>query len=263
VILHSLEAPALAARDRIVIWSAVIALLVLAWGYLIVIDRQMSAMADGALQAEMLRAMAQPWQAADMLFTFAMWMVMMVGMMVGPAAPILLLFAATEARHGRGRITLAVLLFGLGYLTIWLGFSGWATVALWALHDAGLLSPMMAASNPRLSGIILLGAGVYQLTPLKSACLAHCRSPLGFLMTHWRDGRGGALRMGLAHGVYCLGCCWALMCVLFVVGVMNLLWVAALTLFVLLEKVGPAPAFIARATGVALVAAGVWFLIAA
>ena len=120
----------------------------------------------------------------------------------------------------------------------------------------------MAASNPHLSGIILLGAGVYQLTPLKSACLAHCRSPLGFLMTHWRDGRGGALRMGLAHGVYCLGCCWALMCVLFVVGVMNLLWVAALTLFVLLEKVGPAPAFIARATGVALVAAGVWFLIA-
>jgi predicted metal-binding membrane protein len=262
VILHSLHAPALAVRDRVVIWSAVIALLALAWGYLFALDREMTAMASGPLQDEMARAMAQPWHAADMLFTFAMWLVMMVGMMIGPAAPMLLLFAATEARHRRGRVTLAVLLFGLGYLTIWLGFSGWATVAQWALHDARLLSPMMAASNPKLSGIILLGAGVYQLTPLKSACLAHCRSPLGFLMTHWRDGRGGALRMGLAHGVYCLGCCWALMCVLFVVGVMNLLWVAGLTLFVLLEKVGPAPVFFARASGVALIAAGTWFLFA-
>jgi len=221
----------------------------------------MSALVDGPLQAEMLRAMTEPWQAADMLFTFAMWLVMMIGMMLGPALPMLLLFAATEARHGRGRMTLSVLLFGLGYLTIWLGFSGWATVAQWALHDASLLSPMMETSNARLSGIILLGAGIYQLTPLKSACLAHCRSPLGFVMTHWRDGRAGALRMGLAHGVYCLGCCWALMCVLFVVGVMNLLWIAALTLFVLLEKVGPAPVFVARATGVGLIAAGVYCLV--
>jgi predicted metal-binding membrane protein len=119
-----------------------------------------------------------------------------------------------------------------------------------------MLSPMMAASSPRVGGAILLAAGVYQLTPFKRACLTHCRSPLGFLMTHWRGGTRGALLMGLRHGAYCLGCCWALMGVLFAVGVMNLLWVAALTVFVLVEKSGPAGIVIARAAGAAMIAWG-------
>jgi len=118
----------------------------------------------------------------------------------------------------------------------------------------------MATSSARLGGAILIAAGVYQLTPFKGACLTHCRSPLGFLMSHWRGGTAGALRMGIAHGTYCVGCCWALMGVLFVVGVMNLAWVAALTVFVLVEKIGPAGAIVARAAGLVMIAAGalVW-----
>lgn len=261
MIFDSLETPALGARDRAVVWCALIVLIALSWGYLFALHKEMSALANGgASAAELLRTMTQPWQAADVLFTFAMWFVMMIGMMAGSAAPMLLLFAATEARRG-SRISLAVASFGAGYLAVWLGFSALATLAQWALHNAGLLSPLMVTTEPRVGGAILLVAGVYQLTPLKAACLALCRSPLGFMMTHWRDGRAGAWRMGLAHGLHCLGCCWALMGVLFVVGVMNLLWVAALTLLVLLEKVGFAPLLVARATGIALVAAGIRFLV--
>ena len=211
------------------------------------------------MMAQMGMAMDMPWTAADMFFTFAMWAVMMVGMMAGAAAPVLLLFAAAHARRaGRGG-RLAVMLFGLGYITVWVGFSACAALTQWALHEAALLSPAMRASNPYLAGAILVVAGAYQLTPWKGACLTQCRSPLGFLMTNWRDGSRGALQMGIRHGAYCLGCCWALMCVLFVVGVMNLIWVATLTAFVLLEKVGPAGTVVARAAGATMVLAGILF----
>src|SRR5438874_13123366 len=112
----------------------------------------------------------------------------------------------------------------------------------------------MTTSSARLSSAILIASGVYQLTPFKGACLTHCRSPLGFLMSRWRDGTGGAMRMGIEHGTYCLGCCWALMCVVFVVGVMNLVWVAAMAIFVLVEKIGPAGEVVARVAGVGVVA---------
>jgi len=150
--------------------------------------------------------------------------------------------------------------FGLGYLAVWTGFSACAAIAQEALHRAALLSGGMAASSPRVAGAILIAAGAYQLTPFKGACLTWCRSPLGFLMSNWRDGALGAFRMGLSHGLYCLGCCWALMCVLFAVGVMNLLWVAGLTALVLLEKVGPLGAVAARVTGVIMIAVGAMWL---
>jgi len=209
-----------------------------------------------------------------------MWVVMMVGMMAGAAAPVLLLFAGAQAGRGsqessgvgygirpltpegvgyriRPRTPMALPLFGLGYLTVWVGFSACAALAQEALHRAAMLSPAMAASSPRLSGAILIAAGAYQLTPFKGACLTRCRSPLGFLMTSWRDGAFGAFRMGLAHGTYCLGCCWALMGVLFAVGVMNLLWVAALTVLVLIEKVGPWGHTVARVAGAAIIVFGI------
>lgn len=214
------------------------------------------------MMAEMGMTMDMSWDAADVFYAFAMWAVMMVGMMAGPAAPVLLLFAAARAKRGERGARLAVLMFGLGYVTVWVGFSACAALAQWALHETAMLSPAMAASSPYLGGAILIGAGAYQLTPWKGACLTQCRSPLGFLMTNWRDGQLGALQMGARHGAYCLGCCWALMCVLFVVGVMNLVWVAALTVFVLLEKVGPAGAIVARVAGAAMVLAGI-LLIAA
>lgn len=153
------------------------------------------------------------------------------------------------------------MLFALGYLAVWTGFSGVATLVQWALHAAALLSSTMAAGSPRMAGTILFAAGVYQLTPAKSACLTQCQSPLGFLMGHWRDGNVGAFTMGLRHGVYCLGCCWALMAVLFAVGVMNLLWVAALTVFILAEKVGRSGAIVSRIGAIVLLGWGVVLLI--
>ena len=205
-------------------------------------------------------AMDSPWTSHDVLFAFVMWTVMMAAMMLPSAMPVLLLAAKAPAAQQSGRVSTAVL-FGAGYFLVWTGFSAAATLAQWALHDAAMLSPAMATASPRLAGAILIAAGLYQLTPLKHACLTHCRSPLDFLMSHWRTGPVGALRMGAHHGAYCLGCCWMLMAALFAVGVMNLLWVAALAAFVLVEKYGPAPALLSRAAGVALITFGLIRLI--
>lgn len=213
------------------------------------------------MMAAMGMTMDMPWSAADIFLTFAMWAVMMVGMMAPSALPVLLLFAAARAERVERRVSLATLVFGLGYITVWTGFSAGAALAQWGLHQAAMLSMAMASSSGRLTGAILIAAGAYQLTPWKNRCLSHCRSPLGFLMTNWRDGITGAFQMGFRHGAYCLGCCWALMCVLFVVGVMNLLWVATLTGFVLIEKTGPAGAILARVAGAAMVVLGVVSLV--
>jgi len=257
--VHSPSAvAAISRRDRILISTCLVVISALAWVYLVHLDRQMSSsMEPDTMMAEMGMTMDMPWTAADVFFTFAMWAVMMVGMMAGSAAPVLLLFAAAHARRGEHGVRLAVLMFGLGYLTVWVGFSACAALAQWAFHEMAMLSPAMTASSPYLAGAILVVAGAYQLTPWKGACLTQCRSPLGFLMSNWRDRRLGALQMGIRHGAYCLGCCWALMGVLFVVGVMNLIWVAALTAFVLLEKFGPGGAIVGRAAGAAMVVAGI------
>ena len=246
-------------RALILIPTCIVVVTALSWAYLVHLDHQMSSsMEHDKRMLEMGMPMNMPWTADDVFFTFTMWAVMMVGMMTGAATPVLLLFAAADAGRGSRSPSLSILMFGLGYLIVWTGFSALAALAQWALHLATMLSPTMAASSPRLAGVILITAGAYQLTPWKGRCLTHCRSPLGFVMTHWRDGKLGALRMGFGHGAYCLGCCWALMCVLFVVGVMNLIWVAALTGFVLLEKVGPAGAIVARIAGAAMVALGIF-----
>ena len=197
------------------------------------------------------------WGASEVFLTFVMWTVMMIGMMSASAAPVLVLFAgARSARDGRA-VSLPVLLFGLGYMTVWAGFSAVAALAQWALHQAALLSPAMAVSSPYFGGAILIAAGVYQLTPLKRACLTQCQSAQGFLMTHWRSGNRGAFIMGAAHGLSCLGCCWALMLVLFAVGVMNLAWVAVLAVFILVEKIGPPGALVSRIGGAVMIASGI------
>ena len=248
-------------RDRLIVWACIALVTVLAWSYLLHLDREMSSsMAHDRMMAEMGMTMDMPRTTADGFFTFAMWTVMMIGMMAGPATPMLLLFAGMQRTRASGSVPMALPSFALGYLALWAGFSACAAIAQEALHRAALLSPGMAASSPRTAGAIWIAAGVYQLTPYKGACLTWCRSPLGFLMSSWRDGALGAFRMGLRHGLYCLGCCWALMCVLFAVGVMNLLWVAALTALVLLEKVGPFGAMAARVTGVIMIAVGVMWL---
>ncbi len=261
MIPSSAQVTVLPRRDRVVISTCLVLLTALAWAYLLHLDRQMSAaMEHDRMMAEMGMTMDMPWTTADVLLTVAMWAVMMVGMMTPSAAPVVLLFAAMRRGLGAPRMPALAIAFVAGYLLIWFVFSVAAGLAQWALHSAALLSPMMTTSSAWLGAVILIAAGVYQLTPFKGACLTHCRSPLGFLMSHWREGTAGALRMGIVHGTYCLGCCWALMCVLFVVGVMNLMWVAAMAIFVLVEKIGPAGPWVSRAAGVAMIVGGAYLL---
>jgi predicted metal-binding membrane protein len=198
------------------------------------------------------------WNASALLLLFLMWAVMMVAMMVPSAVPMIQGFVAVnERRRNASRPVIPVGVFVLGYIVAWTSFSAAAALAQWGLHRAALLSPMMVSTSPILSGGLLLAAGIFQWTPLKRACLRNCRSPLTFLMSGWRDGTAGAFFMGLHHGAYCVGCCWALMVLLFVVGVMNLLWVAVIALFVIAEKVLPRGELIAHIAGVALVVVGI------
>jgi predicted metal-binding membrane protein len=193
-----------------------------------------------------------------------MWSVMMAAMMLPSAAPMILLFASVERRRrARAAATAPTAAFVAGYLLVWCGFSAVAALTQAALHQASLLSPMMVSTTPFLSGVLLLMAGFWQWLPLKQACLQHCRSPVHFFQHEWREGTAGAVRMGLGHGVYCLGCCWALMILLFVGGVMNLLVVAAIAALVLVEKVARSGPWIGRVAGLALAAWGALMLVTA
>jgi predicted metal-binding membrane protein len=187
-----------------------------------------------------------------------MWIVMMVAMMIPSALPMILMFAGVHRRRAfQGRATVPTGVFVLGYLTVWTAFSIVVSIAQAAMQEAALLSGAMAVTSPLLGGAVLFAAGVFQWTPLKRACLAACRSPLSFLMSRWREGYAGALGMGMRHGLYCLGCCWALMLLLFVAGVMNLLWVAVISGVVLLEKALPRGDDVGRVAGIGLMVAGV------
>ena len=204
-----------------------------------------------------------PWKAIEFAFVFAMWAVMMIGMMAPSAAPMILMYARVGRQAAaEGTPFAATGWFAGGYFLAWIGFSLVATVAQWTLERSALLDVEMASASDALGGAILIAAGVYQWTPLKDVCLAQCRTPLGFLMRHggFRGDVPGCLRLGLRHGAYCVGCCWVLMALLFVVGVMNVLWIALLALLVLVEKLTPWGRWLARAAGVASVAAGVWML---
>jgi predicted metal-binding membrane protein len=189
---------------------------------------------------------------------FLMWFVMMAGMMLPSAAPTVLLYASMVRKNAeRGTVLPAAWIFVSGYVLVWAVFSLAATVLHALLEHAGLVTPMMTPASRWLTGGLLVVAGIYQFTPLKDLCLTQCRNPVQFLMARWRPGPAGALRMGLAHGAYCVGCCWALMLLLFAVGVMNLIWVAMIAAFVFVEKLLPAGRITARFAGAALIAVGV------
>lgn len=238
-------------RDR---WIALVGLLALtlgAWLYLAWVATDMNSMSSA--MAPGLRA----WTAAETGLMFVMWSVMMVAMMLPSAAPMILLHARVQRTAGAAHPHRATWAFTGGYLVVWTLFSAGATGVQCALERLLLLSPAMVTVDRRLGAAVLLVAGLYQLTPLKYACLNHCRSPLRLVTEHWRAGVGGAFQMGLRHGVYCVGCCWILMGLLFVGGVMNLAWIAVIAGFVLVEKLAPGGRLIARASGVLLlVAAG-------
>ena len=209
------------------------------------------------------------WTHGYALLMFSMWWLMMIAMMLPSAAPMVLLHAAVT-RKGLARADLAgpnapshrlfltTTAFIAGYLAMWGAFSLVAVVAQWALARGELLSAMMMSTSKLLGSGLLLAAGVWQLTPFKTVCLRHCRSPISFLSTHWRPGVGGAFRMGTKHGVFCLGCCWFLMALLFYGGVMNLIWIIGLALFVFAEKMMPAGVAFGRVTGLLLIAWAAW-----
>jgi len=228
------------------------------WSWIVVMAHDMSGPMTGA-SAWM---MTVHWDARHVFLLWAMWAVMMVGMMLPSAAPLLLLYGVAVRRQGRG-LAASRQIYALagGYATVWAFFSVGATAAQRILSARLIVSPMMTTSHMVGAGLLIV-AGVYQLTPLKLACLQKCQSPLSVMMHRWRSGVAGAFRMGIDHGAYCLGCCWALMLLLFAGGVMNLAVIFALTAFVAFEKVGPFGAHSARVSGALLVAAGTWMLLA-
>lgn len=231
----------------------------LSWLYLVEMARDMTPDMGHAPTAMMT---LQPWTLSHFVMMFGMWTIMMVGMMLPSATPATLVHAAVARKALReGMPVTPTAVFVLGYLSMWALFSLAATLAQWGLEEAALLSPMLVSTSPALGGALLIVAGLYQLTPFKDACLDHCRSPAHFLAERWRPGWRGALRMGIEHGAFCLGCCWVLMGLLFVGGVMNLLWVAAITLFVLLEKVLPFGRAGGRWVGGLMIATGAWALV--
>lgn len=243
-------------RDRLLVASGLVAVVVLAWAYIAYLSWD----AGGPGMGMGPDAMAmEPWGAVDFALTFIMWSVMMVATMVPSAAPMVLLFATVNRkRRQEQRPFVPTGLFLAVYVAVWASFSALATTGQWALHSAALLSPAIATTSPILAGAILLLAGLFQWSPLKSLCLTRCRSPLSFLMSEWREGTRGSLVMGLRHGMYCLGCCWTLMALLFVAGVMNLVWVALIAALVLVEKVVPRGQWVGRAAGLLLLGLGAW-----
>ncbi len=248
-------------QDRAIVGTSLVVVALLSWIYLFVLAAEMargdmSLMGMGSLKAmgNMAGAMAtvpQPWGITTFILMLVMWWVMMIGMMVPSAMPMILVHARVQRkRHPEENLLSRSGIFTLGYGVAWLGFALVATLLQWALSEAALISPMMVATSRYLGVAIFLAAGAYQLTPLKHICLANCRSPIHFLTTHWRNGRAGVLRMGVDHGTYCVGCCWFLMVILFFGGVMNLLWVAAIAIFVMMEKLIPRGELVSRISGV-------------
>ena len=245
--------------DRSPLVILLILLPLASWSWIIVMARDMYGPMTGA-SAWM---MTPRWDARHVLLLWLMWAVMMVGMMLPSASPMLLLYgvAARRQNNGAARAAQAIYALGAGYVAAWALFSIVATGAQRILSMLLVVSPMMTITSPAVGGGLLVVAGLYQLTPIKLACLQKCQTPFVFLMHHWRAGVGGAFRMGVAHGSYCLGCCWALMLLLFVGGVMNLAVIAGLTLFVAFEKLAPFGAQTARISGVLLIVAGAWMFL--
>jgi predicted metal-binding membrane protein len=258
-------------RERAVVIAALAILTALAWMDLawLADDMAMGGMDMSGFrmipagQGLMMPAGA-PWQPIEFAYVFAMWAVMMIGMMTPSVAPMILIYARVGKQADMsGQPFAASAWFAAGYLVAWTAFSLAATFAQWALQRAALLTPMMESASNVLGGVMLIAAGVYQWTPVKEACLSYCQAPLTFIMRHggFRREATGALTLGFRHGLYCIGCCWAFMLLLFVGGVMNLLWIAALAMLVLFEKTVPFGKSVSRVAGVAFIAMGAWLLL--
>jgi predicted metal-binding membrane protein len=249
-------------RDRLLVLAALGSVIILSWAYVLAgAGMKMSALEmtkESSSDTGGMGMMAPAiWSFGYAGLMFLMWWVMMVAMMLPSATPMVLLFAAMNRKKKEtGSPFVPTTLFASAYLIVWAGFSIVAVALQWVLEATALLSPMLTSASAMLGAGLLIAAGTYQLTPLKQACLKHCRSPLQFVLTRWRSGSGGAFRMGVEHGAYCVGCCWFLMGLLFFGGVMNLFWIGGVAVYVLLEKTIPVGHWLGHAVGVALIAWG-------
>ncbi|VAV98162.1 hypothetical protein MNBD_ALPHA02-2359 [hydrothermal vent metagenome] len=248
----------MAARPRITVIAALATIVVLAWAYLFHLARDMSGMraSEMALSGNMI------WTPIDFIMMFLMWAVMMVGMMIPSAMPAIVIFDKWNmSRKTDGQSFGTTGLFTAGYIIAWVIFSLFATLSQWALDQSGWLDPMMESKSPYLGAILLISAGLYQLTPYKDVCLTHCQSPIEFIGKHWKPGGIEAFKLGVRHGIYCIGCCWLIMGLLFFFGVMNLIWIFILGLFVLLEKLVIFNQWINGAVSGILITSGIILLI--
>jgi predicted metal-binding membrane protein len=244
-------------RERLLLALVLLLIVSLSWLWIAAMAWDMY----GSMQGLAAWMMTPAWDATHLMLLWAMWAVMMAAMMLPSASPMLLLYLHAARKRNEGpHATLRVYAFAGGYLSVWAVFSVGATLLQRVLATQEMLSPMMEPASATPSALLLLIAGVYQMTPLKRVCLRSCRSPLSFLMRRWQQGWSGAYRMGVEHGAYCLGCCWALMLLLFAGGVMNLVVIAALTAWVLVEKLLPMGEHGARVSGVLLIGGAIWML---
>ena len=244
-------------RDRWVVVGALLSLTVLALGYTYWLG-------TGFDMSAMMSPHFIPWSATHFAFMFAMWLVMMVGMMTPSVAPMVLLYVAVgRSSAGKGPAFAPASAFVAGYLLAWGAFSAAATLLQWWLESLALITPMMAGMSRRLAGTVLIVAGIYQWLPVKQSCLSQCRSPMSFVQRHggFQASARGSVRLGALHGWYCIGCCWVLMALLFAFGVMNFLWIAGLMIFVLVEKVVPRAAAVSRIAGVVAVGMGTFLIL--
>lgn len=256
-------------RERAILLAGLLVICALAWLWVVAgagTGMSTVAMTTWQFPPPMRAPMVAHWSSGYAMNMLLMWWVMMIAMMVPSAAPVILLYARVyrfEQRLGRlAGGTAPAFAFALGYLACWAFFSAIATALQWSLERAGLVHGLMMWSiDSYFAAALLIAAGLYQLTPLKKACLAHCRSPAQYLAMYFTPGARGAFRLGLNHGAYCLGCCWVLMALLFAGGIMNLVWIAGLAVYVLIEKVVPGGQILARVAGVGLVLAGVGLVV--
>jgi predicted metal-binding membrane protein len=264
--MHGMSASleSLLRRDRTIVGGALAGMVLLSWSYILVgagtgmSALQMSGLPTGMrMNSPIAVLQPAPWTVGYALVIFFMWWLMMLAMMLPSAAPMILLFAAlTRKRREAGAPFMGTGLFVSGYLAVWGAFSAIAVTVQWQLERIALLSAMMLTKSMLLGAWLLIGAGVWQFTPLKHACLMHCRSPAEFLTHHWRKTRAGAFQMGVRHGAYCLGCCWMLMLLLFYGGVMNIYWIAGLSILVVVEKIVPPRHWVTSLIGVTLILCG-------
>ncbi len=245
--------------DTLVILISLAGVALLAWWYLYTMAVDMASMAE---MPDMPTMAISDWDRRYALMMFLMWSIMMVGMMLPSVTPAVLIYHAVAKKAKKdGNAITPTWVFTAGYLLTWILFSVLATAAQWGLDQAALLSPTLIATSDTLGAAVLISAGIYQWTPVKNACLRHCRSPAEFISSHWRTGNFGALTLGARHGLYCTGCCWILMGLLFLGGVMNLWWIALITVFVLAEKIMPYGSLGGKIVGLLMISAGATLII--